>query len=213
MLGARWALDWMRRAAALVGAHRTELSELDRQIGDGDHGENLARGLEAVVARLEAQPEAALVGDVMRTVATTLMSTVGGASGPLYGTAFLRAARATARPSLDADGVVVLLEACLEGVRDRGGAQVGDKTMLDAWVPAAEAAARAAEEGADVVEVLRRAAQAAREAAEGTAGMAAARGRASLLGELSVGVADPGASSTALVLAAAHEAALAEVGP
>jgi len=203
----------MRRAAALVGAHRTELSELDRQIGDGDHGENLARGLEVVVARLEAQPEAALVGDVMRTVATTLMSTVGGASGPLYGTAFLRAARATARPSLDADGVVVLLEACLEGVRDRGGAQVGDKTMLDAWVPAAEAAARAAEEGADVVEVLRRAAQAAREAAEGTAGMAAARGRASLLGELSVGVADPGASSTALVLAAAHEAALAEVGP
>src|SRR5690606_15180990 len=102
-----------RRTAVLVAAHRTELSELDRKIGDGDHGENLARGFAAVVAKLDAQPQQpALVGDVLRTAATTLMSTVGGASGPLYGTAFLRASRASSRVELDAQGVVVLLEAC-----------------------------------------------------------------------------------------------------
>lgn len=210
MLGVSWTLDWMRRTAALVAAHRTELSELDRQIGDGDHGENLARGFAAVVARLDGSTEPPrLVGEVLRTVATTLMSTVGGASGPLYGTAFLRASRASSRSEIDAQGVVVLLEACLEGVRDRGGADVGDKTMLDAWAPAAEAAARAAESGAGPVEVLHAAAVAARGGAQSTAQLAAVRGRASFLGELSVGVADPGATSTALVIEAAHEAALA----
>jgi len=209
VLSVAWALEWMRRSAALVAERRGELSELDRRIGDGDHGENLARGLEAVVTRLEEQPRPRLVGEVLRTAATTLMSTVGGASGPLYGTAFLRASRVCARPELDAQGVVVLLEACLEGVRDRGGALAGDKTMLDAWVPAAEAAARAAESGADPVEVLEAAALAAREGSSATAALAAVRGRASFLGELSIGVADPGAASTALVLEAAHEAALA----
>jgi len=210
VLSVTWAIDWMRRAAVLVDAHRTELSELDRKIGDGDHGDNLARGLAAVSAKLEApsQPPA-LVGDVLRTAATTLMSTVGGASGPLYGTALLRAARVSARAELDSQGVVVLLEACLEGVRDRGGAAVGDKTMLDAWAPAAEAAARAATQGASPAQVLRAAALAAREGTAGTALLTAVRGRASYLGEASVGVADPGAASTALVIEAAHDAAVA----
>jgi len=209
-LGVTWALDWMRRAAALVDAHREELGELDRQIGDGDHGDNLARGLHAVLVRLEELdgPPAA-VGEVMRIAATTLMSTVGGASGPLYGTAFLRASRVSARAELDSEGVVVLLEACLDGVRDRGGAAVGDKTMADAWSPAAEAAAEAADRGADPVEVLRAAALAARSGVAATAALTAVRGRASYLGELSVGVADPGAASTALVIEAAHDAAVA----
>jgi len=211
-LGVTWALDWMRRTAALVVAHREELSELDRQIGDGDHGENLARGFTAVITKLDEQPTPLQhVGEVLRIAATTLMSTVGGASGPLYGTAFLRASRATARTELDAEGMVALLEACLEGVRDRGGAALGDKTMADAWFPAAEAAAQSAEHGATPVEVLRAATLAARRGVEATAQLAAVRGRASFLGDLSIGVADPGAASTALVIEAAHDAAVAAV--
>lgn len=209
-LGVAWALDWMRGAAARVEHHKDELVELDRQIGDGDHGANLARGLATVVARLEElSSPPALVSDVLRVAATTVMSTVGGASGPLYGTAFLRAARVTARPELDPQGLVAMLEACVDGAHQRGGAVVGDKTMVDALAPAAEAAARAAAEGADVVGVLRAASLAARAGAESTAGLTAVKGRASYLGERSVGVADPGAVSSALVVEAAYEAAAA----
>lgn len=209
MLGVTWARDWMRRTSRLVDAHRAELVELDRRIGDGDHGENLARGFGAVIVRLEAAPPPTHVSDVLLVAATTVMSTVGGASGPLYGTAFLRAARVTARESLDAQGVVAMLEACLDGVLQRGGAQVGDKTMVDAWAPAAEAAAEAANAGAGPVEVLQAATLAAREGATATAALTAAKGRASFLGERSVGVADPGATSTALIVGAAHDAAVA----
>lgn len=208
MLSVTWALDWMRRTSQLVDAHRDELVELDRRIGDGDHGENLARGFRAVLARLEAAPPPALVSDVLLVAATTIMSTVGGASGPLYGTAFLRAARVTARESLDTQGVVAMLEACLDGVLQRGGAVAGDKTMVDAWAPAAEAAAAAANGGGGPVEVLRAATRAAREGAEASAGLTAVKGRASFLGERSVGVADPGAMSTVLIVEAAHDAAV-----
>lgn len=208
-LGVAWALEWMRGAATLVRAHREELVELDRQIGDGDHGENLARGFASVVARLDTMAEApALVSDVLRVAATTVMSTVGGAAGPLYGTAFLRASRVTARSELDALGVVALLEACVDGAHQRGSAVVGDKTMVDALAPAAEAAARAAAMGAGPVEVLRAAAAAARTGAESTAALTAAKGRASYLGERSVGVADPGAVSSALIIEAAYHAAV-----
>src|SRR5690554_3556899 len=199
-LGVAWALDWMRGTAALVEAHREELVELDRQIGDGDHGENLARGFATVVARLDELPAPpALVSDVLRVAATTIMSTVGGASGPLFGTAFLRASRVTARDTLDGQGVVAMLEACVDGAHQRGGAVVGDKTMVDALAPAAESAARAASGGAGPVEVLRAATTAARGGAESTAALTAVKGRASYLGERSVGVADPGAVSSALV--------------
>lgn len=209
-LGVAWALEWMRSAAALVDAHRAELVELDRQIGDGDHGENLARGFATVVARLDELPaRPALVSDVLRVAATTIMSTVGGASGPLYGTAFLRASRVTARESIDVHGVVAMLEACVDGANQRGGAAVGDKTMVDALAPAAESAARAAASGAGPVDVLRAAARAARAGAEATAGLTAVKGRASYLGERSVGVADPGAVSSALVIEAAYDAAVA----
>lgn len=209
-LGVSWALEWLRGAAALVEDHREELVELDRQIGDGDHGENLARGFATVVARLDDLPvRPELVSEVLIIAATTVMSTVGGASGPLFGTAFLRASRVTARGELDAPGVVALLEACVDGAHERGGAVVGDKTMVDALAPAADAAARAAAAGAGPVEVLRSAASAAHDGARSTAALTAVKGRASYLGERSVGVADPGAVSSALLVEAAYVAAVA----
>ncbi|MFC8190435.1 dihydroxyacetone kinase subunit DhaL [Cellulomonas sp. NPDC057328] len=209
-LDVAWALDWVRRSAATVTEHRDELVELDRLIGDGDHGENLARGFAAVVGRLEALPEPpAQVGDVLRLVATTLMSTVGGAAGPLYGTAYLRASKATATGVLDSDGVVAMLEAALDGVVTRGRAGPGEKTMVDAWTPAVAAAVEAADQGAPPSEVLASAARAAHDGAEATVPLVATKGRASYLGERSAGHLDPGARSSELLLVAAAEAAAA----
>ncbi|MDC7121564.1 dihydroxyacetone kinase subunit DhaL [Cellulomonas fimi] len=209
-LDVAWAVAWVRASAATVAEHRDELVELDRQIGDGDHGENLNRGFKAVVAKLDALPEQpAQIGDVLKLVATTLMSTVGGAAGPLYGTAFLRAARATDVTELDSGGVVALLEAALEGIVARGKATTGEKTMVDAWTPATEAAVAAADQGAAPPEVLAAAAQAAADGAQATIPLVATKGRASYLGERSAGHLDPGARSTELLLAAAAGAAQA----
>jgi dihydroxyacetone kinase-like protein len=209
-LDVAWAERWVRRTADAVAGAKDELTELDRQIGDGDHGENLHRGFQAVLSKLDepGTAERADVGDVLMLVATTLMSKVGGASGPLYGTAFLRAAKRSARPSVDESGVVVLLDAALEGVTSRGKAQVGEKTMVDALAPAVEAATAAADAGKDPVEVLRAAADAADAGATGTIPLVATKGRASYLGERSAGHEDPGARSTALLLRAALDAAL-----
>ncbi|MFC4614034.1 dihydroxyacetone kinase subunit DhaL [Cellulomonas algicola] len=207
-LDVAWAVAWVRASAATVAEHRDELVELDRQIGDGDHGENLNRGFKAVVAKLDALPEQpAQIGDVLKLVATTLMSTVGGAAGPLYGTAFLRAARATDVTELDSGGVVALLEAALEGIVARGKATTGEKTMVDAWTPATEAAVAAADQGAAPPAVLAAAAQAAADGAQATIPLVATKGRASYLGERSAGHLDPGARSTELLLAAAAQAA------
>ncbi|MCF4122884.1 dihydroxyacetone kinase subunit L [Antribacter sp. KLBMP9083] len=223
-LDADWAERWVRRAAEAVEAAKDELTELDRQIGDGDHGENMHRGFQAVVARLDAAAadtgsdtaapggSAREVGDVLKTVATTLMSTVGGASGPLYGTAFLRASKVSGRPLLDPSSIVALLEAALEGITTRGKATVGEKTMVDAWSAAVDAAERTARDGGDEVAVLRAAAEAADKAAFGTIPLLATKGRASYLGERSRGHEDPGARSTALLLGAAMAAALAGPG-
>ncbi|MBT0995698.1 dihydroxyacetone kinase subunit L [Cellulomonas sp. DKR-3] len=211
-LDVAWAVGWVRASAAAVLEHRDELVELDRQIGDGDHGENLKRGFTAVVAKLDALEEPpATIGDVLKLVATTLMSTVGGAAGPLYGTAYLRAAKAAAGPTLDSAGVVALLEAGLDGIVARGKATTGEKTMVDAWSPAAEAAAKAAADGAGPREVLRAAAEAAARGAGSTAPLVATKGRASYLGERSAGHLDPGARSSQLLLEAA--AAAAEPAP
>lgn len=203
-----WALDWVRGAATSVAGHRDELVELDRQIGDGDHGTNLDRGFTAVLARLDALDEPpAQVGDVLRLVATTLMSTVGGAAGPLYGTAFLRAAKASAAATLDAPGTVALLEAALEGIVARGNASPGEKTMVDAWAPAVDAAVAAADNGASPAAVLAAAAEAAAEGAQATVPLVATKGRASYLGARSAGHLDPGARSSELILRAAAAAA------
>ncbi|MBX9245717.1 dihydroxyacetone kinase subunit L, partial [Actinotalea ferrariae] len=203
-----WAQEWVRRTAQVVAEHRVELSELDRQIGDGDHGENLNRGFAAVVDRLDAlEAPPAQVGDVLKLVATTLMSTVGGAAGPLYGTAYLRAAKVTGLEALDSAAVVAMVEAGLEGIVARGKATTGEKTMVDAWSPAAAAAQSAAAEGADPAAVLEAAARAAEEGAVATDPLVATKGRASYLGERSAGHRDPGAASSALLLRAAAEAA------
>lgn len=206
-LDVAWVQRWVRLSAQEVARAKDELTELDRQIGDGDHGENLNRGFRAVVAKLDDAPPLAEVGDVLKLVATTLMSSVGGAAGPLYGTAYLRAAKVTGVPELDSQGVVALLEAGLEGITARGKAHTGEKTMVDAWQPAAEAAASAANGGASPVEVLAAAAAAADEGALATVPMLATKGRASYLGERSIGHQDPGATSTALILNAACRAA------
>jgi phosphoenolpyruvate---glycerone phosphotransferase subunit DhaL len=207
-LDVAWAQRWVRQAAAVIAEHKGELMELDRQIGDGDHGENMNRGFAAVVAKLDALDESpAEVGDVLKLVATTLMSTVGGAAGPLYGTAYLRAAKVTALTELDVPAVVALFEAALEGIVARGKATTGEKTMVDAWAPAAVAAREAADAGADLVAVLDAAASAAEDGAVSTTPMLATKGRASYLGERSIGHQDPGATSTAYILRAAVEAA------
>lgn len=209
-LGTAWAVAWVRRTTQVVVEHREELIELDRQIGDGDHGENLSRGFTAVAAKLDGLTEPpGDVGAVLKLVATTLMSTVGGAAGPLYGTAYLRAAKVTDLPDLDSAAVVAMLEAGLEGIVVRGKATTGEKTMVDAWSPAVDAAVAAADAGASPAAVLAAAAEAARAGAVATIPLVATKGRASYLGERSAGHQDPGATSTALILAAAADTAAA----
>lgn len=207
-LDVAWALRWVRRTAEVVTEHRRELIELDRQIGDGDHGENLYRGYTAVVAKLDAlEAQPAEVGDVLKLVATTLMSTVGGAAGPLYGTAYLRAAKVAGLAELDAPAVLAVLEAGLEGIVARGKATTGEKTMVDAWTPAAVAAGAVVAAGGTPAEVLEAAAEAAEAGAVATDPMVATKGRASYLGERSAGHRDPGAASSALILRAAAQTA------
>ena len=206
-LTSSWAVAWARGAGAVIGEQRSRLTNLDRDIGDGDHGENLDRGFRAVVAKLDGAPQAT-PGAVLKTVATTLISTVGGASGPLLGTAFLKAAGAAGdREDLDGAAVVELLTAARDGIVLRGKAEPGDKTMVDAWTPAVEAASAAAEQGADPAAVLEAAAAAAERGAEATDPLVARKGRASYLGERSAGHRDPGAESSALLLRAAADAA------
>jgi dihydroxyacetone kinase-like protein len=186
----------IRAAADTVAEHRVELIQLDRAIGDGDHGENLDRGFRAVLAAFEQStpdsPSAAL-----KTVATTLISKVGGAAGPLYGTAFLRASAAVKdKAELGPAEVVEALTAALGGVVARGKAELGDKTMVDALDPAVKAAAG----GESVAQVLAMAADAAAAGADTTVPLVARKGRASYLGERSAGHMDPGARSTSLLL-------------
>jgi len=207
-LGTDWAIAWIRRSAEVIAENRVELITLDREIGDGDHGENLDRGFTAVVAKLDGLAEDAAPADVFKLVATTLISTVGGASGPLFGTAFLKASGAiSGRADLDGEALVALLTAARDGVVLRGKAAVGDKTMIDAWTPAVDAAAAAAADGDDERAVLEAAAHAAEEGARATEPLVAHKGRASYLGERAIGHRDPGAQSSALLLRAAVEAA------
>ena len=205
-LDAAWARRWIELAAADIAEQRDYLVDLDRAIGDGDHGENMDRGFKAAVEALgQAQP--ASVAEVLKTVAKTLMSTVGGAAGPLYGTAFLRASKAAGDGDLDGAGVAAVIAGALDGIQARGKATTGEKTMVDAWTPALEAARAAAESGSDPAAVLEAAATAAESGATATEPMRATKGRASYLGERSIGHLDPGAVSTSLILRAAVRAA------
>ena len=205
-LDAAWARRWIESSAADIAEQRDYLVDLDRAIGDGDHGENMDRGFKAAVEALgQAQP--ASVAEVLKTVAKTLMSTVGGAAGPLYGTAFLRASKAAGDGELDGAGVAAVIAGALDGIQARGKATTGEKTMVDAWTPALEAARAAAEAGSDPVAVLEAAATAAEAGAAATEPLRATKGRASYLGERSIGHLDPGAVSTSLILRAAVRAA------
>jgi phosphoenolpyruvate---glycerone phosphotransferase subunit DhaL len=194
----------VRAIAAVVAAHRDELVDLDRAIGDGDHGENLKRGFDFVVSTLD-ESEVDSPAAVLKLVAKTLISKVGGASGPLFGTAFLRAA--TGLEEVDGASVAAALRAALDGVVARGKAEVGDKTMVDALRPAVEAAE--AVQDRSVAEVLAAAAAAAETGAESTIPLVARKGRASYLGERSAGHRDPGARSTALLLRSLADSASA----
>ena len=205
-LDAAWARRWIELAAVDVAEQRDYLVDLDRAIGDGDHGENMDRGFKAALEAL-GQAEPASVAEVLKTVAKTLMSTVGGAAGPLYGTAFLRASKAAGDGELDAAGVAAIIEGALGGIQARGKATTGEKTMVDAWTPALDAARAAAESGADAVATLQAAATAAEAGAAATEPLRATKGRASYLGERSIGHLDPGAVSTSLILRAAVRAA------
>ena len=205
-LDAAWARRWIELAAVDIAEQRDYLVDLDRAIGDGDHGENMDRGFKAAVEALgQAQP--ASVAEVLKTVAKTLMSTVGGAAGPLYGTAFLRASKAAGDGNLDGAGVAAVIAGALDGIQARGKATTGEKTMVDAWTPALEAARAAAESGSDPAAVLEAAATAAEAGAAATEPLRATKGRASYLGERSIGHLDPGAVSTSLILRAAARAA------
>ena len=208
VLDANWAVKWLTLCAQAMAEHRVELIELDRAIGDSDHGENMDRGFQAVLAKLgESTPETP--GAALKMTAMTLMSKVGGAAGPLYGTAFLRAATALGDAAeIDPAAWAGALAAARDGIVARGKAESGDKTMVDAWTPAVDAARAAADgDGTDVLGVLVAAAEAAEAGAVATDPLIARKGRASYLGERSAGHRDPGAVSSALILRAAVGAA------
>jgi dihydroxyacetone kinase-like protein len=197
---------WVRRFADLVADERDHLTELDSAIGDADHGTNMDRGLKAAVVALDELGPDAGAGPIFNKIGMTLVSTVGGASGPLYGTLFLRiGATFGDTPTVDSKQVGAAFRAGLEGVVARGKAQAEDKTMYDALAPAVEALEAALDEGVGLGEALGRARAAADAGRDATTPMLARKGRASYLGERSVGHQDPGATSVALLVTAAAE--------
>jgi len=197
--------DVVKEMAAAMEANRRYLTKLDSEIGDGDHGNNMNRGFQAALERLE-DAEPSTPADVLKAVSMALISKVGGAAGPLYGTAFLRASSALGdKEEVSAEDAAEALEAALGGIKQRGKAEVGDKTIVDALEPAVEAARDAAGEDS-VAGVFRAAAEAAEEGAESTVELTARKGRASYLGARAAGHKDPGATSTYMLLDAAVRA-------
>ena len=197
--------DWIVRYASDVAEHRAELVRLDTAIGDGDHGTNMDRGMRKAVEKLD-DLESDDIGAVLKAVGMALVSSVGGAAGPLYGTLFLQMGTASAgRDTLDLAGWTDALEAGVNGVQARGKAAPEDKTMLDALLPAVDALRAAAGDGADLGDALRRSAAAAEDGMRATIPLEARKGRASYLGPRSVGHQDPGATSSHLLLQTAAE--------
>ena len=194
---------WVRQFADLVVEHRPDLTELDSAIGDADHGINMDRGMQAVVAKLDAEPLGA-ADELFKTVGMTLVSSIGGASGPLYGTFFLRFGSACGpRADLSSDDLVKAFRAGVEGLVARGKPELGDKTMFDSLHPALEALDAAVGRGDSVGDAFTAAWQAAIRGRDETIPMVARKGRASYLGERSAGHQDPGATSAALLFEAA----------
>lgn len=204
--------SWLDLFAEEVASNVDLLTQLDAAIGDADHGTNLDRGMKAVTGALATAE--ALPGVLLKTTGMTLVSTVGGASGPLYGTFFLRMAGSAADANtLEPEAFAAALRAGLEGVVARGRAQAGDKTMYDALAPACDVLDDALESGRPFDDALRAAAAAAEAGRDATTPMLARKGRASYLGERSVGHQDPGATSAALLVATAARTLAAEASP
>lgn len=193
--------DWIRRYADVIAENRMELVRLDTAIGDGDHGTNMDRGMKKVIEKLDGS-DGGDIGADLKAVGMALVSSVGGAAGPLYGTLFLQmGAAAAGKGELDLDGWAAAVEAGVKGVQSRGKAEPGDKTMIDALLPAVEAL----KQGGDIGEALARSAGAAEEGMKATIPMEARKGRASYLGPRSVGHQDPGATSSYLLLRTAAD--------
>jgi phosphoenolpyruvate---glycerone phosphotransferase subunit DhaL len=203
-------LGWVKAFSSTVAENREYLTRLDSAIGDADHGTNMDRGMKAVLAKLDAS-EGDDIGALLKTVGMTLVSTVGGAGGPLYGTLFLQMGMATAGKSeLEPEDWAAALEAAVNGVQMRGKAEPGDKTMIDALIPARDAFSSALAEGASFEDALRKSAEAAEEGMLATIPLVAKKGRASYLGERSAGHQDPGATSSQLLVKTAAETWSAE---
>ena len=201
---------WLVAAAASLHEQRDYLTQLDAAIGDADHGTNMDRGFAALVEKLDGLEEVP-PGKVLTTAGSTLVSTVGGASGPLWGTALRRAGRSLGNgDEFDGEQLAAAFEAALEGIVELGAAQEGDKTMVDALAPAVRAYRSGVGEGGEVVQALDTAAVAAEEGMRATTPMLARKGRASYLGERSIGHQDPGATSAAIIVAALDRAVRAE---
>ncbi|AYY14981.1 dihydroxyacetone kinase subunit L [Actinobacteria bacterium YIM 96077] len=197
---------WVREFGALIDTHKDELTQLDSAIGDADHGINMDRGMAAVLAALDGE-EFPSNAALFKKIGMTLVSSVGGASGPLYGTFFLRFGAACGDAAeVDPEGFAKAMRAGLDGVVARGKAEAGDKTMYDALAPAVDALDDAIASGSELRAALRAAAGAAESGRDATTPMLARKGRASYLGERSVGHQDPGATSAALLMRAAASA-------
>jgi len=205
-LGHDDVVRWIRAFAAEVSANKEQLTQLDAAVGDGDHGINMDRGMSAVVAKVDAASDEQDIGALLKTVGMTLVSTVGGAGGPLYGTLFLQMGTAVSgKDELGPDDWAAALEAGIAGVQARGKAEPGDKTMIDALIPGRDALKSALAEGASFEDALRQSADAAGQGMRDTIPLVARKGRASYLGERSAGHQDPGATSSHLLLEAAAE--------
>ena len=191
------AIDAIRQS---IEANKEFLTELDGAIGDGDHGINLARGFSAVMSRLKLEPDIDMSSG-LKKIGMTLISSVGGAAGPLYGTAFMRASTAAqGKPELSRELAAQMLLAAIQGIKDRGKAVRGDKTMIDSLEPAYDAYIKGIDEGRSLAECMEMACQAAEEGVEYTRTIAARKGRASYLGGRSIGHQDPGATSSLIIL-------------
>lgn len=196
---------WLKRVAAELDKNKSYLTELDAAIGDADHGVNIARGFNAVVQKLATQPDQSL-GSLFKTAGMTLMSSVGGASGMLYGNFFLKAAAVAGEQfSLNDVELLAALEAGRDGIVQRGRTELGDKTMIDAWTPALDALKAALETGEPIPVALAACSAAAETGMRATIPLRARKGRASYLGERSIGHQDPGATSSYLILHALAE--------
>lgn len=198
-------IAWLENLSRVMKDNRDFLTELDAAIGDADHGINMDRGFGKVLEKLPGVKEKD-IGTILKTVGMILMSSVGGASGPLYGTFCMKAGMALAgKQEIDAPGLVTFLGAGLEGIRQRGRAERGDKTMVDVWAPVLDTVEAAVAGGASVKDALARAVAAAEKGVQDTIPLQARKGRASYLGERSIGHRDPGAMSSYLMIRALHE--------